>query len=126
MSSASREGVGEGMSLALDVQELDGSRVVIALRGRLDAVAAPALMKTIRGIVEGGRVELVCDLSDLEFVDSSGLSAFVSGLAIAREHGGALHVAGANEEVARSFKSTRLDHVFVLYPSVALALRETG
>lgn len=107
----------------LDVRVIDESTAVLALQGRLDAVTAPALKTRIHALVRDGRVGLVCDLTAVGFLDSSGLSALVSGLEVAREHGGFLKVAGANEQVTRSFHSTRLDHVFELYPNVEAALR---
>lgn len=114
------------MGLQLDVHLRDEATAVLALRGRLDAVSAPALKLRIRALLDDGRRELVCDLAGLGFVDSSGLSGLVFGLEFAREHGGHLHVACASEQVAQSFRSTRLDRVFVLHPSVEAALREAG
>ena len=67
-------------------------------------------------------MELVCDLTEVGFLDSSGLSALVSGLKAARERGGFLKLAGLNEQVAKIFKLTMLDRVFELHPSVEAAL----
>jgi anti-sigma B factor antagonist len=113
---------GSDMDLALDVRVLSGSRVVLSVKGRLDAVAAPAVKAQIRDLVGEGHVELVCDLTQVGFLDSSGSSALVSGLEVARERGGFLRLAGLNEDVAGVFRSTMLDRVLELYPTVDAAL----
>ena len=106
----------------LHVRVLGETGALLFVGGRLDAAAAPAFKARIEELVGQGRVRLVCDLTNVEFLDSSGSAALVSGLTAARERGGFLKVVGANEPVARSFRSTRLDRVFELYPSVQAAL----
>jgi anti-anti-sigma factor len=110
------------MELGIEVRLLSPVRAVIAARGRMNAITAPAMKSRIKELIDGGRVEIVCDLSEVSFVDSSGLSALVSGLKATRERGGFLKLAGASEQVARIFKLTLLDRVFEMYASADAAL----
>ena len=110
------------MDLGLDVRLFSPTRAVIAARGRMNAMTAPAMKSRIKELIDEGRTEIVCDLREVSFVDSSGLSALVSGLKATREQGGFLRVAGANEQVARIFKLTMLDRVFEMYASADAAL----
>jgi anti-sigma B factor antagonist len=111
------------MELGLKVTMPSEKRAVIAARGRLNAITAPAMKERIQELIVAGRVEIVCDLSEVGFLDSSGLSALVSGLKATREHGGFLKLAGLNEQVARIFRLTMLDRVFEMYPGVEDALK---
>jgi anti-sigma B factor antagonist len=95
---------------------------VLTFRGRLNAVTAPAVKARILEQVGEGHVELVCDLSGVGFLDSSGLAVLVSGLKAVRERGGFLKLSGLNEQVAKIFKLTMLDRVFESYPDVEAAL----
>jgi len=110
------------MELELEVRMLSERRAVLVLAGRLDAIHAPAVRARIQALVGEGRVELVCDLREVAFIDASGLAALVSGLKAAREQGGFLKLAGLREPVARTFRVTLLDHVFELNPTVEAAL----
>ena len=110
------------MDLGLEVRLLATTRAVIAARGRMNAMTAPTMKGRIKELIDAGRTEIVCDLSEVSFVDSSGLSALVSGLKATREQGGFLRVAGVNEQVARIFKLTMLDRVFEMYASADAAL----
>jgi anti-sigma B factor antagonist len=64
---------------------------------------------------------VVLDLSNVRFVDSTGVGAVVSVLKIM---GGSkqLVLAGLNETVQQLFKLTRMDKVFPIFPDVQHAL----
>jgi len=110
------------MDLGLEVRLVSSTRAVITARGRMNAMTAPAMKSRIKELIDEGRTEIVCDLHEVGFVDSSGLSALVSGLKATREHGGFLRVAGVNEQVGRIFKLTMLDRVFEMFASADAAL----
>lgn len=110
------------MDLGLEVRLVSSTRAVIAARGRMNAMTAPAIKSRIKDLIDQGRTEIVCDLGEVSFVDSSGLSALVSGLKATREHGGFLRVAAVNERVARIFTLTMLDRVFEMYATADAAL----
>ena len=107
------------MDPELNVRVVSERRAELGIRGRLNPVTAPATKARIQELVEKGQVELVCDLTEVSFLDSSGLSALVSGLKATRERGGFLKLAGLKEQVARIFKLTMLDRVFELFPHLA-------
>ena len=110
------------MELGLEVRILSDKAAVVAVKGRLNTITAPQLKTKIQELVHDGHTEIVCDLSGVGFLDSSGLSALVSGLKASREHGGFLKLAGLNEQVGRIFKLTMLDRVFELFATVDAAL----
>lgn len=104
-------------------QELPSEKsAVLALTGRLDATTAPDLKVWLMGLVRGGHVQIVIDLTRVPFIDSSGLAALVSGLKATREAGGALKLVGLNEQTRTAFRVTLLDRVFEFYPHVNAAL----
>jgi anti-sigma B factor antagonist len=108
--------------LEIDSESLSERRVVLALKGRLDALTALELKEEMAERVDAGQVELVVDLSGVPFIDSSGLAALVSGLKAARQAGGSLKLAGLNEQALTVLRLTRLDRVFALYADRAAAL----
>lgn len=59
-------------------QEDYGSYVVLAVKGRLDALNAPDFEEEARKLLEQGAVMVLLDLSALEFVSSAGLRAILS------------------------------------------------
>lgn len=92
--------------------------VVLQPKGRLNMVAAPALRKQLNDIVDGGGSRIVVDLSETEFIDSSGLGALIAGLKIARKAGGDLCLAAPSKQVCTVLELSNLDRVLRTCDSV--------
>lgn len=99
----------------------EGRVTVVHCDGRLTMVAAPALKSAIDSTVEAGTPQVVVDLSQTSFVDSSGLGALVAGLKKARQAGGDLRIAGPGEQVRTVLGLTNLDRILRPYDSVEAA-----
>ena len=53
---------------------------IVALNGALNARSAEEAKQTFRKLAEQGITQVIVDLSEVPFIDSSGLAALVSGL----------------------------------------------
>lgn len=78
---------------------------------------------TIDGILDEGTMDVVLDLSNVNYITSRGLGTIVGAYTVLKRRGGNLVLAGANDEVLRSLAITRLDKVLTLVPSRAAALK---
>lgn len=86
---------------------------VIALSGELDPHTAPLLQREIDGVLTEG-TDLVLDLSQLGFVDSSGLRVLISAQHQLADHGGTLVLRSPSETVRRLLEITGLvDHITI-------------
>lgn len=91
--------------------------VVVRPEGRLNMIAAPGLREQLTSLVAAGTSRLVVDLGGVEFVDSSGLGALISGLKAARQSGGDLRIASPTPQVQSVLALTSLDRVLRSYES---------
>src|ERR1700727_226775 len=92
-----------------------GQETLVSLSGELDLSSAPALRELLAGAFEDdGPRRIVLDLSDLIYLDSTGLSIFVSAHKRASASGVEFCLANPNPSVARLFKITALDHFFTI------------
>ena len=65
---------------------------------------------------------LIVDVADMPYIDSAGIGCLV-GAHVSRENSGRkLVLVGANERLITSLKVTKVDQLFVLAPTVELAL----
>jgi len=103
---------------------------VLVLSGEADLASAVPLRARLTEATEATPSWLVLDLTDLDFIDSTGLGVLVGALRRVRAGGGDVRVAAAQPGIARVFSVTGLDRVFGLYPSVddamQAAARETA
>lgn len=104
------------------VEKVNTGVAIARLKGRLDIASAADVKRLFAATVEGGDSRLVVDLEGVTYIDSSGLSALVSGLRTARQAGGDLRIGAAGEQPSALFVLTSLDQVFRLYPTVEEAL----
>ena len=104
------------------VDSMASNTAVIRLAGLLNAHTAPSLKEQISALINSGSSQLVLDLSEVEFIDSSGLAALVSGMKRARTQDGGFSIAGASEDILAVFRLTMLDKVFKFYSTPEEAL----
>jgi anti-anti-sigma factor len=85
---------------------------VVQPSGILDGIKANQLRREISDVVASGATKVLIDLTDVTFMDSSGLSALVSALKMVRTAGGKLYLCSINDQVKMVFELTRMDRVF--------------
>jgi len=91
--------------LTIDHQIDSDGTVRLQLEGELDAHSAPEFQRVLSESISPGAVVKV-DLSDVSFVDSSGLAALLDARGRLEAAGGGLYVVGASEAAARLFAIT--------------------
>lgn len=82
----------------------DGSKLEIALEGRLDTMTAPSLEEEVKNSIEGIK-ELIFDLKDLVYVSSAGLRVLLSTQKTMNKQG-SMTIKNTNEEVMEIFEVT--------------------
>ena len=97
---------------------------VLAASGRINLVTAAVVRREVQRVVDDGHARLALDLSGVDFIDSSGLGALVSGLKTARSAGGDLRLVAATEQVAGVLRLTNLDRILRVYPGPDDAYRD--
>ncbi len=108
--------------MKLEIDKQNDWTILHLLEPRLDAHNSGELKDRILKLLESGDKQLVIDLSEVRFIDSSGLGALLSGYKNANLHHGSLVLAGPQSRVKSMFELTRLNQVFDIYASVAEAL----
>ncbi|PSB02649.1 STAS domain-containing protein [Merismopedia glauca] len=85
---------------------------VVQPQGILDGIKSNQLRQEVGDILANGANTVLIDLENVNFMDSSGLSALVSALKMVRTAGGKLYLCSINEQLQMVFELTRMDRVF--------------
>ncbi|GII04755.1 STAS domain-containing protein [Planobispora takensis] len=99
-----------------------GDAVVVAVEGELDLFTAPFLRDEVREAIELDGSRLVLDLTELSFMDSSGLSVLIEAWRLATSGGGGVCLAAPQAPVARILRTTGLDRRIKVHPDVDSAV----
>ena len=108
--SESPAGRDRSASRATNQCPFEGDGVVVALSGEIDLANAASLPAVVAGVVNGD-TSVVIDLTDVTFLDSSGLRAILICEASLAAQGVSLRVAHPTLHVRRVFEITSLGHL---------------
>ncbi len=104
--------------------ENDGETLVFALNGSLDLATAPTVRAALLDAIEKSNHNLIVDLSQLEFLDSTGLGVLIGAHRRTAEHHGTFRLVISNGPISRLLNITGLIAVFSVYRSLEDARRE--
>jgi anti-sigma B factor antagonist len=108
------------MDLSLSTHE-DAGTLIVDIAGEIDVYTSPKLREQLVALVGEGARQLVVDLEDVEFIDSTGLGVLVGVLKRIRARGGGMSLVCSHDGLLRVFKITGLEKVFPIYASVGEA-----
>lgn len=101
----------------LDVNHQDGVIVVRPDLKRIDASVATEFKSRLLELIDKGDEKIVINLSEVDFIDSSGLGVLVL---VLRKLGpeGKIRLCKVNDSVKSIFELTRLNEVFNIHKTV--------
>jgi anti-sigma B factor antagonist len=100
-------------------QTSNPDRHVITVSGEVDLASSPQLDDAIISTLDSGAKAVAIDLTDVTFMDSSGLGVIVRGLKRCREAEIDLDLVITNERVLKVFGITGLDQVIPIHSSIS-------
>ncbi|MFQ5498230.1 MAG: STAS domain-containing protein [Candidatus Zixiibacteriota bacterium] len=95
---------------------------VLTLSGRLDLASGTTLKEHIKGLIENEKTLVHLNLTDVEFINSSGLGAMVSIMKEVRLRKGRLTISNLASYVQEIFEITQLSHIFEIFATEEEAL----
>ena len=98
------------------------SAEVLELRGDIDLNEKPKVAAQLEPLIERKITGIVIDLSQVPYVDSSGLAIFIDALQRVRQYGGRLALSGLQNNVRLVFQISKLDKVFTIFDDSQSAL----
>jgi anti-sigma B factor antagonist len=103
-------------------EAVDDTTHVVALRGEIDASTAPKLGSRLFGLADEGKLGVVVDLSDVTFMDSTGIGVLLHALGHFSMRHGQLVLVCPTERVLRPFQVTGLVGHLTIFDSREQAL----
>lgn len=95
----------------------DTEATVVVLSGEVDLHQSPALHATLVDVAAGRPRRLVLNLSEVQYMDSSGVGTLVELLRRVNAYKGKLALVGLTPRVRSVFEITKLDKFFAIHAS---------
>lgn len=111
------------MSVKLTTRQV-GNVSVIDVEGRITlGEGSSALREALRDLVTKKQMQILLNLGDVSYIDSSGIGELVSGYTTVSNSGGQLKLLNLNKRVKDLLQITKLYTVFEVHEDEAAAIR---
>jgi anti-anti-sigma factor len=108
------------------VNRREKGAVVVVIKGRLDAVSSPVLEKEIETLTAVGDNRLIMDLSELNYISSSGLRIILGGAKRLKAMQGCLLIASLRSMIKEVFDVSGFSSIIPIFDSTDEALKTLG
>ncbi len=105
------------MNLHIDTF-VENKETVLKLSGEIDAHTAPKLKTTLLELLSEENNNVVVDLEEVSYMDSTGLGVFISALKQSKDQNSSFKLINLQENVYRLFNITGLDEVIHIVNNV--------
>lgn len=105
------------MNFKINTYNLENGVPVITLDGEVDVYTAPQLKQQMISLLEAGATQMIVDLTNVEYFDSTALGVLIGGLKRMRERDGNVSLICPSPRIRRVFEITGLDKIFDIYDS---------
>ncbi len=110
-------------------ESAEGDIAIFALEGEIDLHYAPVLRRLLQTKLKNKTPMLLLDLSQVDYIDSTGLATIIEYFRDAGEFSGVLCLVGLNSQLKTIFEIVRLDKtipIFVTRTEAIEAFRRGG
>jgi anti-sigma B factor antagonist len=105
------------------VTEQDGA-VIIALSGKImGGPEAGQINDQINTLIDKGKKNIIIDLKEVEWMNSSGLGILIGAITILKNSGGKMILVNVSERIGNLLKITKLLNVFEIRKTVDEAVK---
>ena len=114
------------MNFSASADQLSDDACVIALPGEAYLHTAPEFKQQLLDAIGKGARNVVVDLSETSFIDSTTLGVLVGGVKRLRTNEGQLSLVCADRNIVKIFEITGLDRVFTIHDTRDEGVAELG
>ena len=94
---------------------------VLVLQGEIDLHESPRVKEGVLRLLKENPPHVFVDLSQVSYIDSSGLAVLIEAMQRINAYGGKLALFGVHDTVQNIMHIARLDQVFRIFPDKAAA-----
>jgi len=104
-----------------NIRREDGA-TVLTLAGDIDLHRSVDMRERLLEVMNEKPKTTVINLSQVDFMDSSGLATLVEAMQLSRRYGGQIKLVGVQQRVRSILEISRLDSIFPIFENEAEAL----
>ena len=96
---------------------------ILSVKGKIDTDTAPNFEEIVTKVIDEGKINLLMDCSELEYISSSGLRVFLLALKTVRPLNGEVAICAMKEHVKEIFNIVGFNALFPIFDSTESAIK---
>lgn len=100
-----------------------GEVVILDISGEIDLYNAPEIKEIINKMIEQKKYNVVINLKNVTYIDSSGIGALISSLSNLKKYQGGLKIINVFASVRKVFELTKLTSFFDIFDNEEDAIK---
>lgn len=112
---SSEEGIIGAIPFHASADAVRGRTAVVSLGGELDLFTATEVGRLLEEVIRDGARDVVVDMSEVTFLDSTTISALIAARNLVRPLGGTVSLVCPDPNIVRVFRATTLDRLFAIH-----------
>ncbi|MDO5297432.1 MAG: STAS domain-containing protein [bacterium] len=109
------------MNIKTNTKALGQTAKLIEVQGELDVYTSPKLKEAIAEVVDSAKTDLVIDLNNVRYIDSTGLGVLIGTLKKIRENGSQMLLVCNVSQILSVFSITGLSKILTICDTVSAA-----
>jgi len=110
--------------ISMDISSrVKGEVVILDISGEIDLYNAPEIKDIINRMIEQKKYNVVINLKNVTYIDSSGIGALISSLSNLKKYQGGLKIVNVFASVRKVFELTKLTSFFDIFDSEEEAVK---
>ena len=101
-------------SLEIELEGFD-KIVMVILRGQIDSYTSEEITKIIYESIDRGNTKVIIDLTNVDYLDSAGLSSLISSKIRLSKQGGILRLVGLKDKAKEVFDLANITQMFEIF-----------
>ena len=105
-----------------NINDYNGIKI-INIKGDIDVSVSDVLKELVQNFITEGSCNILFDMADVNYLDSSGLGVFVVAFKLTKANNGAVKVANLTMNVREVFEITKIDSFINIYNTIDEAVQ---
>lgn len=112
------------MNVKTYIKEINKDVMGINIEGEIDVYTSPGVKESLNDLIQKGHYNLIVNLENVSYIDSTGLGVLIGALKKVKEHDGAIKLICTNMQLKKIFDITGLVKIFGIYDNEEEALKD--
>ena len=107
------------MSLGYNIETINNSTIIFHLEGQiLEHIETINLLHEVEKAIEENKTHIICNLKELQYLNSVGLNLLIKVLTKIRNNGGELIITNVSPKIEKLLVITKLNSIFKIFPTI--------